>query len=321
MPDLNPVLASGGLSNQPALTIANDVMIAMLSPNFNWKWNRMKLPVVYTNSWQQDYAVPGLVQLAWLEHGVLIDINNSTSPKPIHTIETNKDLEMTSVQYGRPGQVAWLPNDQLVYGTWAANTTFGQLLNVPSCPANPLMQIQDPNGNFWVVTNNLNASVTTGSVQPTWPTAPVYPTPTSPNTVATTVADGTVTWTAVNPKGQGLRVNPIPPQTGVVFQIDLAGQKRPIGFTSLAQTLEPIPDDFASYFRNGFIAHTYMHSKEAQVRGKFQDLYNIWLTGLQKAVTKGDRERDNTGLYPSDAPMADYYTQYIGPANPYFPAG
>jgi len=56
----------------------------------------------------------------------------------------------------------------------------------------------------------------------------------------------------------GIRVWPLPPQTGVVYQINLIGQYRPFAFsngpfTSFAQTIEPIPDDFAKYFRDGLL--------------------------------------------------------------------
>ena len=48
--DLSPVLATGGFSQEPALTIANDVSIAMFAQLFNWKFNRIRLPFFYTNS-------------------------------------------------------------------------------------------------------------------------------------------------------------------------------------------------------------------------------------------------------------------------------
>jgi hypothetical protein len=92
-------------------------------------------------------------------------------------------------------------------------------------------------------------------------------------------------------------------------------------FTSLSQTLEPIPDDFASYFRRGFIAYAYMHSKDKAVRAKFEDAQRVWLTALQQSVQSVDRERDNAGLYPTDAIMPSPGSTYLGPANPYFPGG
>lgn len=333
-PDLSPVLSTGGFSQEPALTIANDVMIAMLSKPFAPKWNRIRLPFFYTNSWQQDYALPTVNNLAWLEYAILIDINSTSEPKDKYTLETNRDLPETSVQYGRPGQCNWLPNDQLIYGTWGGgntgegsssnpgpNSVIGALLGVTAQPSNPLLQIQDPNGNLWVITNALTTTQTLGATQPVWPTDPVYPTPSSPKTVATTVADGTAIWTAVNPKGQGIRLNPIPSQQGKVWQARVFGQARAVTFTTLSQTLEPIPDDYANYFRRGFIAYSYMHSKDPKVRAKFIDQQKLWEESLQIFAQRHDRERDNTGIYPTDAIMPSPGSTYLGPANPYFPGG
>lgn len=334
-PDLSPVLATGGFSQEPALTIANDVMIAMLAQPFNWKWNRIRLPFFYTNSWQQDYAMVNVNNLAWLEYAILIDINSTSEPKDKYTLETNRDLPESSVQYGRPGQVCWLPNDQLVYGTWGGgNTGEGQasnpgpgsvygplLVTAVSQPANPLLQIQDPNGNFWVLTNALTNGAVLGQTQPAWPTTVTYPTATNPTAVATTIADGTGIWTAINPKGQGLRVNPIPSQQGKVWQGRVFGQARPPQFTSLSQVIDPIPDDYAAYFRRGFVAYAYMHSKDPKVRAKFADQQNLWMASLQTALKSVDRERDNAGIYPTDAIMPSPGSTYLGPANPYYPGG
>jgi len=309
-------------------------MIAMLSRPFAPKWNRIRLPFFYTNSWQQDYALLGVNNLSWLEYGVLIDINSTSEPKDKYTLETNRDLPETSVQYGRPGQVCWLPNDQLVYGTWGgANTgegsqsnpgpgsVIGALLGATAQPANPILQIQDPNGNLWVISNALTTTRVLGNTQPVWPTDPVYPTPTNPKQVATTVNDGTAVWTAVNPKGQGLRLNPIPSQQGKVWQGRVFGQARANQFTSLSQYIDPIPDDYASYFRRGFIAYAYMHAKDPKVRAKFIDQQKLWMESLQVFAQAHDRERDNTGLYPTDAIMPSPGSTYLGPANPYFPGG
>jgi hypothetical protein len=232
-------------------------------------------------------------------------------------------LELTSSQYGIPGQACWLPNDQLTYGTWSASTTFGQLLGVNASPANPLMQVADAFGNYWVVTNNLNASVTTGVSNPFATNLnPVFPTPTAPTTVATTVTDNTVVWTAVNPKGQGIRCNPLPPQQGVIYQFNLIGQWRPGAFTNgsftnVSQTIEPIPDDSAKYFRDGFVALGYAHSPEKGVRAKAESMRLNWMASLQKARTAGDRERDNEGFYPSTSLLQQPYQIFPGPAYPF----
>jgi len=144
---------------------------------------------------------------------------------------------------------------------------------------------------------------------------------TNPTAVATTVADGTAIWTAVNPKGQGLRVNPIPSQQGKVWQARVFGQMRAPQFTSLSQLLDPIPDDFTLYFRRGFVAYAYMHSKDVKIQRKFESQQALWMAALKTAVSSMDRERDNSCLYPTDVPMANPGSAYVGPANPYWPGG
>jgi hypothetical protein len=324
-PDLAPFvqLATAGAALQPMLNIVNDVTTELLAQVFNWRWNRGKYPLFYTNSWQQDYAT-NVINLGWLENGALIDINNTALPKPIWPLEVVKDLPMTSAQYGIPGQVCWFPNDQLQYAVWpGAFTVFTQPLGVvTNGPANPIAQIQDPNGNFWVVTTY----GTTGATQPTWPTTLTFPTLSNPAQAATTQTDGSVVWTAVNPKGAGIRCNPIPPQTGVVYQFNLFYQYRPFAFsnglyTNFNQTLEPIPDDFIKYFKDGCVAMAYNHSSDKNIRGKFQDQYNLWKKSLMDAKTQGDRERDTYGFYPTQGVVQrGWYDIYPGPSNPYLPS-
>jgi len=331
MPELNPVLAVGGFSQQPALTIATDTMIAMLSPSMNWKFNRQTVFPFYTNSWQQDYAgyannggnySVAPVTIGWLEHAFMIDINNTALPPPLWTLEVVRDLERTSWQTGRIGQIAWLPNDQLTYGTWAPNSTYTQILGTPSNPGNPLTQIQDSTyGNFWIVSNNLNATVTTGPTYPTFLANPSFPTFANPNIAASTVTDGTVVWAAVNPKGVGFRVSPLPPQSGLYYQVNPIAQMRPPAFTSMTQVLNPIPDDYASYFRQGFIAHAYRHSPDKNIRAKFKDEFALWQAAMMEASSKSMREKENASFYPSESLMSNGYPIYLGPANPYYPGG
>lgn len=321
MPDLSPQLSVGGMSQQPALSIANHVITDMVSPTMNWKWNRMLAPVFYTNSMQQDYAIPGLVKLGWIESAFLIDINNTAIPRPLWAMEAVRDLGPTSWMYGRVGQVCWLNNSLLLYGTWAPSATFAAILGTSANPGTPLTQIQDPNGNLWVLTNNLTNSVTTGGSQPSWPASPTFPTPQNPSGVATTVNDGTAIWTAVNPSGQGFRVFPLPPVNGLYFEVHVIGQMRPPRFTVMSQTLEPIPDDYADHFEHGFVAHAYRFSKDPKIRAKFGDEFKLWTDSMAEAQRKAGREKEEAGFYPAEGILQGGMTPWSGPANPYYPGG
>ncbi len=341
MSELSPVLKAGGYVNTVATTIATDVMATILSSEFNWRFNRFIVPPFLTTSWQQDYAIvqisnvvtgsrnggASVTNLAWLEHGIAVDINNTSNPKPQYPLEVVRMLESTFIQYGRPGQIAWLPNDQLKYGTWGAadnsptQLTFGnnpqpsQVITNPlgaaQQPRNPATQIQDANGNFLVLTQY----GTTGTVSPL---AVVGALP------GTIVPDGTCIWTVVDPKGQGLRLNPIPPQQGLTYMIYVIGQMRPpmfgtgrTGSSPLNQLLDPLPDDYAKYFRQGFITYCYRHSPEEKIRGKFAAEYQLWIEGMTEATKKSDRERDSAGFYPTRGIMDNPFGTYLGPSYPF----
>jgi len=178
-------------------------------------------------------------------------------------------------------------------------------------PINVVTQVQDAFGNFWIVTpsTTFNPNGGYGTCGNSNPFAtnlnPVFPTLASPNTVATTVMDGGVQWTAVWPKGQGFRIAPMPSQTGPVWQIAPIGQARIPQFTNLQQILDPIPDDYYRYFKQGFVCYCTNASPDPKVRAKFETAKKLWMESLNQAVNQGSREDDAFGFVPSEAGIMD----------------
>jgi len=331
--DVSPALATGGLSDAPALSIANDVIQAIIngasaSQPYNWKWNRFNVTPFCTISYQQDYFIPGLVRLGWLESCWASNINQTSIPKQKQQVEVHKDLEITYDQNAYPGKICWLPNSVLQTGTWGAtplgptsanpsgNVTglgpnqsglqnpgpgvvYTNPLGTPNQPINATTCIKDPNGNLWALTT----FGVCGNTEPSWPSSPTYPTVVNPNQVATTVTDGTCVWTAINPSGQGFRLNPIPPQTGVVWQLQPIAQYKAPRFRNLGQTLEPIPDDFEWAFKQGFFAECYRRHPDPKIRSKYPMERQLWMDALDKAVRQADRELDDYGFYPGSSIM------------------
>lgn len=297
---------------EPAISIANQVMMELLKPKFNWKFNSFIMPPFQTISWQNDYAVPRVSSLGWLENGVIIDINSTQIPKRKFKLEVVRDLQPTSDAYGRPFQICWLNNSVLQYGTWGSgatvpninntgqtnpgpNVVYTQPLGATTTPSNPITQILDPNGNFQVVdwdSLGIGPTFTCGSNPPPWPVA------SSP--AGTTTADGTVQWKVVDPYGQGFRLQLIPAQAGVVWQVMLRGQGQPVRFASLSQFIDPVPDDYSEYFKQGFVAFCYQRSPEAAIRSKFPAEFQLWQKALMDALGQADRETESFGAYPSD---------------------
>jgi hypothetical protein len=176
--DLEPILNVGGQTSRVILTAANNVMNAICAVQFPHKWNEANAPQFYINSLQQDYAVvnpngSSLTNLAWLERGIVVDINNTAEPKPWRLVETGRELtQSTGTMFNSSMAsplylVNWLPNSLLYYGNWGAgNGGSGSFGNNPdigsvymplvalgkSLPLNPIMQIQDANGNLLLLT-------------------------------------------------------------------------------------------------------------------------------------------------------------------------
>lgn len=396
--DLEPILNVGGQLTTVATSCANTVMNQICAVSFPHKWNEFNLPVIYTNSFQQDYAIvnaPGLtgnlsltavtlvspsvgyttyfgnivggefnayvgvpfiitgysnstnngtficiastsqtlvlknvagvveggatanaisgqgplVNLSWLQRGAAFDINNSAIPKPYVRIECGRQLPQMTASYtggaglGDPGFTCnWFPNRTLYFGQWGAQDVgSGSLGNNPvagsvylpylgnnSQPNNPINQIIDANGNFLLLTT----FGTEGSAAPLAPRN-AQPGVTAQGTGATTV------WTVLDPNGWGMRFSPVPSQTGTEWQMNLVAQMRPVRFTSLTQTLAPLPDEFEPHFRDGFIAMLYKRSPEKAVYAKFNTEYQLWLKSLNDMRAKEDRELEENKFVPS----------------------
>jgi len=329
MPDLAPIFQSqvAGFSLEPGLTILNETLNYFFGANFPWKFNEIEVPPFYISSYQQDYATFNDT-IGWLTSGDCLDVNNTSLPKAQPQVTVVKDLPRASSWVALPPmfygplifQVCWRYNSQLYYGTWGAantgNPTRGNNpqphsvitnpLTVGSMPSNPITQIIDANGNLLVLTQY----GTTGAV------APVLP---AQSAEGTTVADGSVIWTVVDPTDQGFRIWPTPSQSGVVWQMNMRAQgKPPAVLTSLDTLLTPIPDEYMHIFRQGCITTAYRYSPEEKVRQKYTQELQIWTAKLMEGRIQGDRESENHAFVATGGIVAPAGgTMPITPGNPF----
>jgi len=344
--DIEPVLNVAGTSVELPLMIATDVMNAILSEPFPYKFNDLAVPQFVTNSFQQDYVIlypngSSLTTLSWLERGIAVDINNDAQPKPYRLVECGRQLPQATGTFNNSATnnplflVNWFPNSSLYYGTWGAgNVGTSSLGNNPvagsvyinpiglvngqaqSQPDNPITQIIDANGNILVLTGYGTEGTT----------APVAPPNSAAGTIATPGLNATTIWTVADPNGQGIRILPVPSQTGVVWQFNLWGQALPIRFTSLQQTLAPLPDQYESNFRQLFVAQCYRYSPEAKIRAKFKDEWALAMEALKNCRVKSDRELEENVFTPERGIMGgsqnNRSSQWPGGSYPFnLPAG
>jgi hypothetical protein len=334
--DVNPVLVNvAGYQLEPFITICDDVYSDIVGTAFPHPWNQVKLPLFYTNSFQQDYVLLNpdgstFSNVEWLERGICVEMTSTALPKPWGYAECGRSQTQATGTLTQPGTwgnnptftVNRIYNYMQYFGTWGATLTGTQSLGNDPGPgsvytnplaanaqaANPISQIMDTNGNIQVVTTY----GTCGLTQPVWP---------GPNaTPGTVTTDGTTKWTVADPNGTGIRILPVPSQTGVVFQFNLIGQMPAITFTSLSQTFAPFPDKYSSYFRQGIIAQCYRYSTDAKIRAKFPQEYANWIKTLNDLRSTQDHELEEYEFVPERGIMNSGGARggrYIGAAWPF----
>lgn len=280
MPSIIPILGVGGLTMQPALTIAQDTLISILAPKMGWKWNRVAAPTFYSVAWQQDYST-SLTNVSWLEHANET-AQISATPLPIRGVSCVRDLPISSSQ-DRPTAVCWLPNSIAVTGSWAASTLFTSSVGNKNLPNSPINQIRDSNGGLQQVTTY----GTTGATEPTWST-----------TVGETTTDGTVVWTLLDPNGITLRLNSVLPDGSLSYFYNVWYQEKPTTYTSLSDMIG-VPDELSNVYREMFMAQCFRHAGDPR-----------WVLQERKAVGvmaemlgAADRERDWYSFVPDIGPI------------------
>lgn len=287
-----------GYGDALALECANEVMADMVCERYNWKWNRATAEPFYTNSFQQDY--PQLAQTAgpigWGEDGDVIQVNNTSMPKPMTNIKWRRGLSRTNVSRWWPENVCWMYNSELTLGVWpGADVTYYPLLgNGAPAGQNPWLNMVDANGNILIVTT----FGTTGS------TAPVLP---ADSDEGATVTDGSVVWTCVSPTSQGFRVDRLPSAAGPTLEIRPYYQLDPPRFADMTQTLDPIPNSYSRFFFRGLQAQCLMNSPNPGDAKRGQEMLEAWRESLLDSKKQGDREINIYKLLPATSVVEPYW--------------
>jgi len=322
--DLKPVSDAGGFTEEPVLTMANDIMQRFLAQGMNWKFNRGNVPSFLTVPLQQDY-VTSVTDLGWLEQGWRIDINNSAVPKPIFGMEAVRDLAQTSYQ-ANPFNLSWIPNSLAILGQWKALTSYPCGYGAAFTNPSPIQQFLDANGNIlYIDSNSLGLGIftpgigATGFVAPTTPygtSGAVQPVLPASSAAGATVADGTVTWTVADPNGVAIRIVPIPASSGISWLLSPIYQKKPPILTSLQNIITPVPDEYGYLFRQGCLARAYQHAGSRTGL----EAYSQWEETIMIALRSADREREDCSFYPTQGLTGGNPFRYgmpVGPAWPY----
>lgn len=306
--ELLPISGVGGYTNEPALSLANDVMQTILSEPLDWKWNRAEMNMLVTSPNRQDYLFAGATffVLSGVPMGVSIDLTSNNGLTISGATVTIKTLDPYN---GSVGDVGYITGTGSNY-----DSTFTQNGNTSSW-GGCTYTVTAISADFKTITTTVSGgspSGTSGAAGITnfgWLAAGTCVnlntnTPILPTRHLEAVRDlqpfGYASYwpekvAVISDLGTGvlkIRFYPVPGNTA--WGVNLVYQKKAPLKTALSDTWTPMPDELAYCYRQGFLAkaYRYMNSPRAEVEEqKFQG-------AIRQALGADEREALPIQLYP-----------------------
>jgi hypothetical protein len=315
--DLVPLAGIGGYTNEPALSLCNDVIQTLFAPQLqtgtgrpivlDWKWNRAEMGMFVTSPNRQDYKFAGAVlfTLSNVPQGVGIDLASASALTIVGSTVAIKTLDQYN---GSVGDVCYIQGTGSNYdstltqngitSTWGGNTYTITAINGLTVTATLTGSASGTSGSAgitdfgWLVAGTLVCLNTNTAIFPTRHLNAVRDL--QPYSYASTPTEVAV----IQDLGTGvlrIRFRPVP-GAGMIWGCNLVYQKKAPLKTALTQTWTPIPDEVSYAYRQGFLAraYEYINSPKAEAeRQKFE-------MSILKALGGDCRETSDISLYPAE---------------------
>ena len=303
--ELLPLSGVGGFSNEPALSLANDVLQTILAQPLDWRFNRAEMNMLVTSPNRQDYLFAGatIFSLGGSSQGAGIDLATNNAL----TISGSTVTIITLEQYnGSVGDVCYIrgtgSNYDSTFTQNGSSSTFGgktyTITAINGLTITATVAGGTPTGTSgsagisdfgWlaagtmVAINNNNAILPTRHLEAVRTIQP-YSTANNPEKVCVITDLGTGVLK--------IRFFPVPGTN--VWGVNLVYQKKAPLITTLAGTWTPIPDELSYVYRQGFLArgYRYLNSPRADVEEAKLD------KAIAKALGADEREVADVRLYP-----------------------
>jgi hypothetical protein len=254
---------------EPAVTMANKILLAVLGPPFGWRWNRLGQVTVTCIPEQTDYPIPNLSNFGWIETAQVQDISaNARVQNQWKQISRVECLAMASEQ-GLPHSIA------AQYDTTSTiNTTAASVVGTTGVP----IQVVVPT--IAGMAQNAFVSVDTGANQEM-----VQITGLNPALPAFTAVYTKLHLSTGFPI-QGVLTFRIMPAPDQAYPIALDIQQKPTLFSNtasapLSQLWSPIPDEYSHLYTWGFEALALLLADDPRFGGVNQKFVSALLTTHQ----------------------------------------
>lgn len=300
---LMPLTGVGGFTNEPAVSLANDVLSELLSPPFAWKFNRQTMNIFVTQQFKQDYPFAGAT--AWTSTGgasiALVATPGISESGNTVTVNTLYAHNFTA------GQTVFMNgNTVAAYNSTFSSTPSGSswgagwvITTVPTSTSFTFLHASSGLANSgaagitncsWLESSTMVNMNDTASAQYVWFLEAVRTLQPSsqvavPDRVNILSDDGNGVLTI------RLRSLPGPQPLGVtnIFQA------RPGLITNLSSTWTPFPDEYAFVYRQMFLAHALRYANSPRSEVEYQKAQ----VGVLKALGANDRETSEEFVVPA----------------------
>lgn len=315
--ELLPITGIGGFTNEPALSICNDVLAELLAAPYDWKWNRAEMPLFVTSTYKQDYLFAGACAftLGSTAQGWAIDLTTNSGLTQAGGVVTVKTLETHQFAVG---DVVYLTGCTLANGNpsaynavltqtssssvWSAGRTITGVTATTFTFAGVTAETSGAAGisDFgWLCNGTQVAMLDTSPLREIRQIETVFEL-TLTSRSAVTAPEKVCVLQDLGTGVLKLRLREVPAQTP--WGLNLVYQKRAPLKTDLTKLWDPIPDNFSYVYRQGFLSHAYraVNSSRAEKEDlKFQ-------RQIAKALSQGDNEADDIHVYPEAGLMTGF---------------
>lgn len=299
--ELMPLIGVGGYTNEPALSIANDVLAELLAQPFPWKFNRKVAPVLVTQQWKQDYKFAGASAFT-INGGAAIALASANGITESGTTATVNTIEPHNFNVGDTVYLTGctVSGYNSVFTQTPSGSSWSGGYTILTTPTTTSFTITATGGlgtsgapgitdlGWLEYATMINMNDTSASPYVWYLTAVRTLEPANrqfqPDRVSVFSDDGAGTVTI------RLRYLPGPQPMGIT----LAYQQRPTLITSLSSTWSPFPDEYAYVYRQMFLAHAYRFANSGRADTEYQKA----MANVAKALGTNDREQSEEYIQP-----------------------
>jgi hypothetical protein len=311
--DLLPLAGVGGYSNEPALSLANDVVQELLAAPLDWKFNRRELAMFVTTRGRQDYQFGGAVAFT-TNGGAGIGLASANAVAVSGGVVTIQTLEPHRFSVG---DTTFLSGVTMTTGTASKyNSVFTDDGQTSSWSGGwVLTAVASTSFSFASTTgqNNSDAGGAPGITDFGWlesATMVDMNNNSSPQPVRQLEAVREVALTSavgipekicvLKDNGDGtLKIRFQYAPDSVVRGAKLVYQAKAPIKTALTDTWAPFPDEYSFVYRQGFLARCYRYLNSPRADAEYQKLQQA----IAKALQSGDRETSDVHIYPAESLM------------------